>query len=64
MTYTNTFYFQRLIQIGGIETFLYNIAKKYGAEKDITIFLQEKETPSYDKYKGNVRSENKKYRVC
>ena len=41
MTYTNTFYFQRLIQIGGIETFLYNIAKKYGAEKDITIFYSE-----------------------
>ena len=41
MTYTNTFYFQRLIQIGGIETFLYNIAKKYGADKDITIFYSD-----------------------
>ena len=35
--YTNIFYFDRLNKIGGVETFFYEIAKKY-CDNDITVF--------------------------
>lgn len=35
--YTNVFYFRYINAIGGIETFLYNMAVKYGKDFDITI---------------------------
>ena len=35
--YTNIFYFDRINKIGGVETFFYEIAKKY-CDNDITIF--------------------------
>ena len=35
--YTNIFYFDRINKIGGVETFFYEIAKKY-CNNDITIF--------------------------
>lgn len=38
--YTNVFYFYRINSIGGIETFYYNLAKKY-RDRDITIFYQQ-----------------------
>lgn len=38
--YTNVFYFYRLNDIGGVETFYYNLARKY-SKKDITIFYQQ-----------------------
>ena len=34
--YTNLFYFLHINQIGGIESFFYNLAKKY-RDRDITI---------------------------
>lgn len=38
MKYPNLFYFNTLNCIGGIETFFYQLAKKYGKDFDITIF--------------------------
>ena len=35
--YTNIFYFDRINKIGGVETFFYEIAKKY-CNNDITVF--------------------------
>lgn len=35
--YTNIFYFDRINKIGGVETFFYEIAKKY-CDNDITVF--------------------------
>lgn len=37
---TNLFYFKDLNSIGGIETFFWNLARKYGKEYDITIMYQ------------------------
>ena len=37
---TNLFYFNTLNSIGGIETFFYNLAKKYGKDFDITILYR------------------------
>lgn len=38
MKYTNVFYFRDINSIGGIETFFYQLAKKYGDKFDITLF--------------------------
>ena len=38
---TNLFYFKQLNSIGGIETFFYNLAQKYGKDYDITILYKE-----------------------
>jgi len=35
--YSNVFYYSHLTPIGGIETWLWNIAKKYGSTYDITV---------------------------
>ena len=40
MKYANLFYFHTLNSIGGIETFFYQLAKKYGKDFDITIFYR------------------------
>ena len=40
MKYDNLFYFHTLNSIGGIETFFYQIGKKYGKDFDITIFYR------------------------
>ena len=40
MKYSNLFYFHTLNSIGGIETFFYQLAKKYGKDFDITIFYR------------------------
>jgi glycosyltransferase involved in cell wall biosynthesis len=41
MKYANLFYFHTLNSIGGIETFFYQLAKKYGKDFDITIFYRD-----------------------
>ena len=38
--YVNVFYFNTLNSIGGIETFFYQLGKKYGDKFDITLFYQ------------------------
>lgn len=38
---TNLFYFKSLNAIGGIETFFYNLAQKYGKDFDITVMYSE-----------------------
>lgn len=38
---TNLFYFKKLNSIGGIESFFYNLAQKYGKDFDITILYKE-----------------------
>ena len=38
---TNLFYFRQLNSIGGIETFFYNLARKYGKEFDITVMYSD-----------------------
>lgn len=38
---TNLFFFKSLNKIGGIETFFYNLAKKYGKDYDITIMFSD-----------------------
>lgn len=40
MKYANLFYFNTLNSIGGIETFFYQLGKKYGKDFDITIFYR------------------------
>lgn len=38
---TNLFFFKQLNSIGGIETFFYNLAQKYGKDYDITIMYMD-----------------------
>lgn len=38
---TNLFFFRQLNSIGGIETFFYNLAQKYGKDYDITIMYMD-----------------------
>lgn len=40
MKYANLFYFHTLNSAGGIETFFYQLAKKYGKEFDLTLFYR------------------------
>ena len=37
---TNLFYFKQLNSIGGIETFFWNLAQKYGKDYDITVLYR------------------------
>lgn len=37
---TNVFYFDQINSIGGIETFFYQLGKKYGKDYDITLFYR------------------------
>ena len=38
--YKNLFYYKHVNAIGGVETFFYEIAKKYGKDHDITLLYQ------------------------
>lgn len=57
---TNLFYFNTLNSIGGIETFFYNLAKKYGKDYDITILYRKGDPEQIKRLAQYVRV--KKYR--
>lgn len=52
--YENIFYFNRINVIGGVETFFYELAKKY-CSRDITIFYKEGDTQQVARLKELVR---------
>lgn len=54
MKYANIFYFRHINVIGGIETFFYQIAKKYGIY-DITIFYNTGDINQINRLKKFVR---------
>ena len=60
MKYANLFYFHTINSIGGIETFFYQLAKKYGADFDITIFYREADPAQVHRLSQYARL--KKYR--
>ena len=57
---TNLFYYKDLNSIGGIETFFYNLAQKYGGKYDITILYQTGDPEQVKRLSKLVRV--KKYR--
>ena len=57
---TNLFYFHSLNSIGGIETFFYNLARKYGKDFDITILYRNGDPKQVRRLAQYVRM--KKYR--
>ena len=57
---TNLFYFKQLNVIGGIETFFWNLARKYGKDYDITILYREGDPEQVKRLAQYVRV--KKYR--
>ena len=50
----NVFYFQHINEIGGVETFLYNIARKYGGTHDITVFYKTGDQAQIDRLREYV----------
>ena len=52
--YTNIFYFDRLNKIGGVETFFYEIAKKY-CDNDITVFYSYGDLKQIKRLKKYIR---------
>ena len=52
--YTNIFYFDRLNKIGGVETFFYEIAKKY-CDNDITVFYSYGDLKQIQRLKKYIR---------
>lgn len=52
---TNLFYFKQLNSIGGIETFFYNLAQKYGKDFDITILYKEGDKKQVERLSKLVR---------
>lgn len=73
MMYTNVFYFHTLNSIGGIETFFYQLGKKYGKDYDITIFFRNgdpgqvkrlSELVRVKKFKDGMRIRCKRMFVC
>ena len=52
--YTNIFYFDRLNKIGGVETFFYEIAKKY-CNNDITVFYSYGDLEQIQRLKKYIR---------
>ena len=52
---TNLFYFHTLNSIGGIETFFWNLAKKYGKDYDITILYRNGDTKQVKRLSEYVR---------
>lgn len=52
--YTNIFYFDRLNKIGGVETFFYEIAKKY-CNNDITVFYSYGDLKQIQRLKKYIR---------
>ena len=59
--YVNVFYFKQLNSIGGIETFFWQLGKKYGKEFDITVFYQIGDAEQVKRLSEYVRV--KKYRT-
>ena len=55
MKYKNLFYFRLINAIGGIETFLWNIAQKYGPTHDITIMYGEGDPAQLSRLRKYVR---------
>ena len=60
MKYPNVFYFHTLNSIGGIETFFWQLGKKYGADFDITVFYRNGDKKQIERLSKYVRV--KKYR--
>ena len=52
---TNAYYFSRINNIGGIESHLYYVAKKYG-DYDITIFYREADEKQLQRLGQYVRA--------
>ena len=57
---TNLFYFKSLNRIGGVETFFYQLAKKYGKDYDITIMYSDADPEQVKRLSEFVRV--KKYK--
>ena len=73
MKYTNVFYFHTLNSIGGIETFFWQLGKKYGKDFDITVFYRKgdpeqvrrlSEFARVKKYRDGVKIRCKRAFVC
>lgn len=58
--FTNVFYFHTLNSIGGIETFFFQLGKKYGKDFDITVFYRFADQKQLHRLSQYVRC--KKYR--
>lgn len=50
----NVFFFPHINEIGGVETFLYNIARKYGGTHDITVFYKTGDQAQIDRLREYV----------
>lgn len=55
--YNNVFYYSRLCPIGGIETWLWSLGKKYGATHDITVFYSSADPEQLRRLRRVVRTE-------
>lgn len=55
--FKNVFYYSHLTAIGGIETWLWNIAKKYGETHDITVLYSFADKPQLNRLRRLVRCE-------
>lgn len=53
--YKNVFYWRHINCIGGVETFLYEIAKKYGKDYDLTLFYKVGDPEQIRRYKQFMR---------
>lgn len=58
--FVNVFYFHTLNSIGGIETFFYNLGKKYGKSFDITLFYRHGDPAQIERLSQYIRV--KRYR--
>lgn len=55
MTYKNIFWWPFINNIGGVETFIYELAKKYGKDHDLTLFYQTGDKEQIRRYKELIR---------
>lgn len=53
--YRNIFYISNINHIGGVETMFYNMARKYGADHDITVFYRTGDPAQIRRLKQYVR---------
>jgi len=53
--YKNVFYWKHINCIGGVETFLYEMAKKYGKDYDLTLFYKIGDPEQIRRYKQFMR---------
>ena len=58
--YVNVFYFKRLNSIGGIETFFWQLGKKYGKKYDITVFYQDGDAEQVRRLSQYIRTKRYK----